>query len=365
MKKLEGHTKIKTAIEITKFAPENGLNLDSIVTLISQKKYNEFPGSMAFKDTIPLPFTLQMVFRKVDDRNYQVLRHFTFSGKMDSRLLKAAVTGDLYILEYGKNFRTGTLGLQLLLEKIGHSAIIAFEFEPKKVAKTKEKCALEQGFDYIKTQGPKSNMANRQTEWAEIEIHREDSPIFGWTAGLVKESLRGYANSNIFVEPTYNFFLTIYDLRSWFLEEVLFPLIRDMKTKTLVMLGKAGAGKTPAAQAIAMAFAEYWILKANEGNDARPSFRLSNSLENLRGEPGLRTRPDILDDSDMSNIPLPKVKAFLDSSLTETFTVERWTTTKFVLDQLRIICDNRVHAEAEEGIKIGQDTIPFHVDLSH
>jgi hypothetical protein len=275
------------------------------------------------------------------------------------------VTGDLYIIEYGKNFRTGTLGLQLLLEKIGHSAIIAFEFEPKKVAKTKEKCALEQGFDYIKTQGPKSNMANRQTEWAEIEIHREDSPIFGWTAGLVKESLRGYANSNIFVEPTYNFFLTIYDLRSWFLEEVLFPLIRDMKTKTLVMLGKAGAGKTPAAQAIAMAFAEYWILKANEGNDARPSFRLSNSLENLRGEPGLRTRPDILDDSDMSNIPLPKVKAFLDSSLTETFTVERWTTTKFVLNQLRIICDNRVHAEAEEGIKIGQDTIPFHVDLSH
>ena len=131
------------------------------------------------------------------------------------------------------------------------------------------------------------------------------------------------------------------------------------------MLGKAGAGKTPAAQAIAMAFAEYWILKANEGNDARPSFRLSNSLENLRGEPGLRTRPDILDDSDMSNIPLPKVKAFLDSSLTETFTVERWTTTKFVLNQLRIICDNRVHAEAEEGIKIGQDTIPFHVFIDY
>jgi hypothetical protein len=45
--------------------------------------------------------------------------------------------------------------------------------------------------------------------------------------------------------------------------------------------------------------------------------------------------------------------------------VERWTTTKFVLDQLRIICDNRDHAEAEEGIKIGQDTNPFHVDLSH
>lgn len=90
------------------------------------------------------------------------------------------------------------------------------------------------------------------------------------------------------------------------------------------MLGNAGAGKTPAAQAIAMAFSEYWILRAGHERELRPSFRLSNSLENLRGEPGLRERPDILDDSDMSSIPLPKVKAFLDSSLSETFTVERW-----------------------------------------
>ena len=365
-KKLQGTSKIKAAIEILKFTPVNGLELDAMVAIIAQKKYEQLPGPLALKNEIPIPFTMQMVFRKINAREFQVLRHFNFEQKLDSRLLMSAVSGELYLLDYGKSFRSGALGFQFLLEKLGDFAILAFEFVPKKTGKPpKAKTALELGFDHIKKNGPRSNMGNRQTEWAEIEIHREESPIFGWTAGLVKESLRGYANSNIFVEPTYNYFLTMYDLSSWFLEDVVFPLLPDMKTKTFVMLGKAGAGKTPAAQAIAMAFAEYWILRANQEHELRPCFRLSNSLENLRGEPGLRERPDILDDSDMSNIPLPKIKAFLDSSLSETFTVERWTTTKFVLNQLRISCDNRVHAEAEEGIKIGQDTIPFHVFVDY
>ena len=52
------------------------------------------------------------------------------------------------------------MGSQFLLEKIGHYAIIAFEFTPKKIAKSKDKSALELGFDFIKTQGPISNMAN-------------------------------------------------------------------------------------------------------------------------------------------------------------------------------------------------------------
>ncbi|CAK8996450.1 unnamed protein product [Durusdinium trenchii] len=354
MKPLEG-TKVKTAIEVIKYVPEHGLDVGILVTLINEKKFNQLPGPLALQADIPIPFAMQMVFRKLSVKEYQVLRHFTFDQKLDVRLLKSAVSGDLYILDYGKNFRNGQAGCQLLLEK----------FVSKKIVKAKEKSALELGFDYIKTNGPRSNMGNRQTEWAEIETHREGSPIFGWTAGLVKESLRGYANSNIFVEPTHNYFPTMHDLSNLFLEEVLCPLLPDMKTKTLVMLGNAGAGKTPAAQAIAMAFSEYWILRAGHEHELRPSFRLSNSLENLRGEPGLRERPDILDDSDMSNIPLPKVKAFLDSSLAETFTVERWTATKFVLNQLRVICDNRVHAEAEEGLKIGQTEIPFHVFMDY
>ena len=53
--------------------------------------------------------------------------------------------------------------------------------------KTKETSDLQKGFDC----GPRPNMHSRHTEWTEIEIHKEGSPIFVWSAGLVKESLCG------------------------------------------------------------------------------------------------------------------------------------------------------------------------------
>jgi hypothetical protein len=49
----------------------------------------------------------------------------------------------------------------------------------------------------------------------------------------VKESLKGYASRNVFVQPTENFFLTIHDLSAWY---ILIPLLPDLKNKTLVFL---------------------------------------------------------------------------------------------------------------------------------
>ena len=108
-----------------------------------------------------------------------------------------------------------------------------------------------------------------------------------------------------------------------------------------------------------MAFSEFWLLRSEEVDDTQPSFRLASSLDQLRGEPGIRERPDILDDPDMSQIPVAKLKSFLDSSLEEAFTVERWTTTKFVRQQLRIINDSRVNDKAEDPVDEAQATIPF------
>ena len=189
---------------------------------------------------------------------------------------------------------------------------------------------------------PKTAIHNRQTEWTEIEIHREDSPIFGWSAGLVKESLKGYGSSNVFVEPVADFFLTLKDLRAWFLEDCLAPVIPDMKDKTLVMMGLANRGKTPVAQALSMAMSEYWLLVDQKDDEMLPSFRLAASLDQLRGDPGIKYRPDILDDADTSMVPVAKLKSFLDSSAAEAFTVERWTAAKFVRNQLRIICVPRL-----------------------
>ena len=155
--------------------------------------------------------------------------------------------------------------------------------------------------------------------------------------------MKGYASSNVFTEPVTQYSLTLKDLQGWFLDDVLIPLLPDLKDKSLVFMGLAEKGKTPAAQAIAMAFSEYWIL-VDAKDDILPSFRLSNSLDHLRGEPGIKYRPDILDDADVSCVPVSKMKAFLDMSLEESFTVERWTAAKFVRNQLRIVCAPGLHS---------------------
>ena len=53
-KKLQGTSKIKAAIEILKFTPVNGLELDAMVAIIAQKKYEQLPGPLALKNEIPM-----------------------------------------------------------------------------------------------------------------------------------------------------------------------------------------------------------------------------------------------------------------------------------------------------------------------
>lgn len=68
-----------------------------------------------------------------------------------------------------------------------------------------------------------------------------------------------------------------------------------------------------------MAMSQYRLLADEKDQEIQPSL----SLGQLRGDPGLKYRPDILDDADTSTIPIAKMKSFLDSSITEAFTVEQ------------------------------------------
>ena len=74
-------------------------------------------------------------------------------------------------------------------------------------------------------------------------------------------------------------------------------------------------------------------------------------------------RPDILDDPDTTTLPVSKLKSFLDSTLAEVHTVERWTTARIVRNQLRIICDNRVNDDAEPKKNTGYVSLKAFMDM--
>ena len=61
----------------------------------------------------------------------------------------------------------------------------------KKDKEPAEPSELQEGFDFIREEGPRCSIGTRQLEWAEIEIRRQGSPVFGWFSGLVKECLKG------------------------------------------------------------------------------------------------------------------------------------------------------------------------------
>jgi hypothetical protein len=119
LKPIAGTTKLKAVVEKVTFEPGTDVPLDAIADLLSSKTYQELPGPVALKDDIPVPFTLLLVFRKVNENKYLVIKYYIFSQKVGTRLVQRIASGDLFVIDYGKNFGSGSVAFQYLLERVG------------------------------------------------------------------------------------------------------------------------------------------------------------------------------------------------------------------------------------------------------
>ena len=89
--------------------------------------------------------------------------------------------------------------------------------------------------------------------------------------------------------------------------------------------------------------------------------RVGTCFDFFRGEVGSKYCPDILDDGDMRVEGLRSIKSFLDMSLAEAMTRERWGASKFPRHQLRVASDNKF-TPPEKGPK-GPMTAAAFMDL--
>ena len=67
----------------------------------------------------------------------------------------------------------------------------------------------------------------------------------------------------------------LHDIAGWFLDDVLVNILGDLPAKTLVMMGFAETGKTPVAQAIAMAMSDCHCLLSSKDQGERHAAILS------------------------------------------------------------------------------------------
>ena len=131
LKAAEGSTKVKAAIEKVTFRPGDGVQLDAFTDLVHQNKLKDLPSPLACHGEFPVPVVFQMVFRKISDTEYDVIKYYSFSQKIDLRIIHQVAAGEIFLVDYGKNFRGGAQGFQYLLEKTGHFAILMFHFTSK------------------------------------------------------------------------------------------------------------------------------------------------------------------------------------------------------------------------------------------
>eukprot|EP00971_Amphidinium_carterae_P223986 4444602-Amphidinium_carterae.2 len=91
--------------------------------------------------------------------------------------------------------------------------------------------------------------------------------------------------------------LTIKDLTSWVLTHVVFPILPDVKTNTVIWGGVPGLGKTPLANALANTVSSYLL---NElGMPGTHGFKTANDIDFFRSEPGRVHTPVIFDDGEV------------------------------------------------------------------
>ena len=171
--------------------------------------------------------------------------------------------------------------------------------------------SLQEGFLYIKENGPRANNQNQMTEWCEMEIvEGSGTPIEGWNRDLVMSSLRNHASGGLTATSLTGYPITLRDMHRWVLDEVVVPFLGYSSEYGLILQGQTGIGKTPLARSISMALSQFYL--DEDAKDQEASIRSCSCLDMLRTEPGTKYKPVVYDDGPLDSNRPADIKAFMD-----------------------------------------------------
>ena len=181
----------------------------------------------------------------------------------------------------------------------------------KQKKQTATQQSLQEGFQYIRDHGPRANNQNQMTEWCELEIvEGSGTPIEGWNRDLVMTSLRNHASGGLTATSLSGYPITLRDLRTWVLNEIVVPFLGFSNEYGLILQGQTGIGKTPLARAVATALSQFHI--DEDGKELEASIRSCSCLDMLRTEPGAKYKPIVYDDGPLETNRPSDIKGFMD-----------------------------------------------------
>ena len=161
---------------------------------------------------------------------------------------------------------------------------------------------IDAGFEFL---GEAPCEPVKQSKWI-LKTQNKQTPVTGWPPAYIEKVLVKLAMEGCFAKKNFAFTLTMKDIQEWYLKKVIQKYWTQLKTKALIMLGEGGRGKTPIAEILALAVAEFWYELHNQDIPV-PCYRITSDIDFLRGCTGVKSCTDIVDDADSNTLPIRRV----------------------------------------------------------
>lgn len=312
---------------------------------------SRLPNSVRPRDALGTSCHLQLVLHQHPDGSCTALKFFHSKVSIPMGLARTLCEDQVLVIDYSlaKNSDAVKKAFLYMLSQISGHHWMTQVLRQKQIPKEQrlpgdsEKAwnpteeELRSGINYINDYAPLANSKNEQYLWVLLQIRDATSPLHGWPQHVVLKACANRVTGNSQAEPEYFFPLLLLDLNPTFLNKIVPMILPLMPSFGLMVLGKAGVGKTPTAQIMAMAVARH--LTSSRSLSGLPGWRRSKQIDGFRERPGEVNVPALLDDPNLSSINLEDLKSFLDVG--ENCLVDaRYRAAKFSRNQCRIVLNN-------------------------
>ena len=335
---------------------------ESIVGLMNVNEVTQLRGVLPPKARVAANYNLNFVILPGnEDGRVNVIKHYVFDGKVAYNVIEVLVQGQPKLINMGQNKRGGFKAFVYLWHRLGGFQVHVWSFLDSENKKAKDLESADQinlGYDWIEENAPKQKSSCKQLRWIDIERQRPESPVYGWTAGRISNSIHTLRESGQQADTEEYYPLCFGHIEPWF-QEILKEWLHALNDATLLLLGIEGMGKTPVQYIIGFAMSRLRISQ-NSSLAHKPAVRAAPDFDHFKNEVGYPKRSTLFDDGDLNRMPPRKSKSFFDGRKHCSLTTERFISAKFVRGEFRSAADNKVCLEAEphkvvDGVKAPAD----------
>ena len=288
-----------------------GVNINEAYNLFRNQRWTETHPLLRPRIVPQIPLLkMQLAVVPYVHGTVDIVKHYFWDDALPVAVARQLIHGQaLTIKVLSANPLINFRAFQWLFEQVGGLRVLWKTILPAE-QEAEEMKAVDAGIDLIEANATKLGGGLRQLRWIMKQMLDDNSPLSQWKQSDIEKVFSTIEKEGALAKVRKQNPITLSGFDRFFLRHAIVPIIKSFSRHGLCMLGEPNHGKTPTALIIAFIFSRYYIRKYNL--DQEPEVRLAPDLDFFRGQPGNIALPFILDDGDLKEQDVKKLKAFFD-----------------------------------------------------